>query len=86
VVLVEQERGLHACLPQGRDHLLVPRNLDTTSLATSLPLAGPSLLIEGGVLYGVSGQTQTPVIIDPFDPSLEDANLAVYSRPRRPAP
>src|SRR5919199_2453176 len=79
VALFEQERGLHACLPECRDQLLVPRNLDTTSLATSLPLAGPSLLMEGGVLYGVSAHTQTPVIVDPFDASLENYNGLVVA-------
>jgi type IV secretory pathway VirB4 component len=35
--------------------------------------------MERGVLYGVAARAQSPVIIDPFDPSLENANLAVFA-------
>jgi type IV secretory pathway VirB4 component len=33
-----------------------------------------------GVLYGVATPSQAPVIIDPFDPSLENANLAIFAQ------
>jgi type IV secretory pathway VirB4 component len=35
--------------------------------------------MERGVLYGVATRSQSPVIVDPFDPSLENANLAVFA-------
>ena len=57
VAILEQERGFGTCLPEGRDHLLAYRNLDTTSLATTVPLAGASLAMDSGVLYGVSPET-----------------------------
>src|SRR5437763_12015937 len=79
VALFEQERGFRSCLPEGRDRLLVPRNLDTSSLAISLPLASSSLVMERGVLYGVSAQSQSPIIIDPFDSSFDNNNLAVMA-------
>jgi conjugal transfer ATP-binding protein TraC len=79
VALFEQERGFRSCLPEGRDRLLVPRNLDTSSLAITLPMATSSLVMERGVLYGVSAQTQSPIIIDPFDPSFDNYNLAVIA-------
>jgi len=79
VALFEQERGLRSCLPEGRDRLLVPRNLDTSSLAISLPLASSSLVMERGVLYGVAAQSQSPIIIDPFDSSFLNYNLAVIA-------
>lgn len=79
VAVFEQERGLRSCLPEGRDRLLVPRNLDTTSLAISLPLASSSLVMERGVLYGVAAQSQSPIIIDPFDSSFDNYNLAVMA-------
>jgi hypothetical protein len=41
--LWEQEQGFRGCLPEGRDQLLVPRNLDTSALAATLPFVGPSL-------------------------------------------
>jgi len=79
VALFEQDRGLRSCLPEGRDRLLVPRNLDTSSLAISLPLASSSLVMERGVLYGVAAPTQSPIIIDPFDSSFLNYNLAVIA-------
>ena len=78
VAILEQERAFRACLPTARDELLAYRNLDTTSLATTFPFRSGSLTMERGVLYGVATRSQTPVIIDPFDASLENANLMAY--------
>ncbi len=80
VALLEQEAGLHSCLPEGNDRLRLYRNLDTTSLATSFPFCSATLAMEGGVLYGVAIHNQAPVIVDPFDPSLENANLVVFAK------
>ena len=66
-------------MPEGRDPLLIPRNLDTSSLAISLPLTSSSLVMERGVLYGVAAQSQSPIIIDPFDSSFLNYNLAVIA-------
>jgi conjugal transfer ATP-binding protein TraC len=79
VAILEQERAFRACLPTARDELLVYRNLDTSSLATTFPFTSTSLSMERGVLYGVAARSQSPVIVDPFDPSLENANLAVFA-------
>src|SRR3989442_8114796 len=43
VAILEQERAFRACLPTGRDELLVYRNLDTGSLATTFPFTSSSL-------------------------------------------
>jgi conjugal transfer ATP-binding protein TraC len=79
VALFEQERAFRSCVPEGRDPLLIPRNLDTSSLAISLPLASSSLVMERGVLYGVAAQSQSPIIIDPFDSGFLNYNLAVIA-------
>lgn len=79
VAILEQERGFRACLPNGRDELLTCRNLDTGSLATTFPFTSSSLTMTSGVLYGLASRTRSPVIIDPFDPSLENANLSVFA-------
>jgi type IV secretory pathway VirB4 component len=79
VAILEQERAFRACLPAGRDELLAYRNLDTSSLATTFPFTSGSLSMERGVLYGVATRSQSPVIVDPFDASLENANLAVFA-------
>src|SRR5437764_7643484 len=79
VAILEQERAFRACLPTARDELLAYRNLDTGSLATTFPFTSGSLSMERGVLYGVATRSQSPVIVDPFDASLENANLAVFA-------
>ncbi|MBV9356686.1 MAG: hypothetical protein JO023_14330, partial [Chloroflexi bacterium] len=75
----EQEQGFLICLPQGQDGLLVLRNLDTSALAATIPFVGPSLAMEGGMLAGVAGAGQTPVLLDPFDRSLDNANQVVIA-------
>ena len=79
VAILEQERGFRACLPGGPDDLLAHRNLDTSSLITTFPFTSTSLSMERGVLYGVATRSQSPIIVDPFDASLENANLAVFA-------
>jgi type IV secretory pathway VirB4 component len=79
VAILEQERAFRSCLPSARDELLTYRNLDTSSLATTFPFTSGSLSMERGVLYGVATRSQSPVIVDPFDASLENANLAVFA-------
>ena len=79
VAILEQERAFRACLPTAADELLAYRNLDTSSLATTFPFTSSSLSMERGVLYGVATRSQSPVIVDPFDASLENANLAVFA-------
>jgi hypothetical protein len=77
--LWEQERGFRSCVPEGRDQLVVPRNLDTSALAATLPFVGPSLAMEGGMLVGLDRTSQTPVLLDPFDRSLDNANLVIVA-------
>ena len=79
VAILEQERAFRACLPAASDELLAYRNLDTSSLATTFPFTSSSLSMERGVLYGVATRSQSPVIVDPFDASLENANVAVFA-------
>jgi type IV secretory pathway VirB4 component len=79
VAILEQERAFRACLPAGQDELLAYRNLDTGSLATTFPFTSSSISMERGVLYGVATRSRSPVIVDPFDAGLENANLAVFA-------
>jgi conjugal transfer ATP-binding protein TraC len=79
VAILEQERAFEACLPTARDNLLTYRNLDTGSLVTTFPFTSSTLSMERGVLYGVATRSQSPVIIDQFDASLENANVAVFA-------
>lgn len=80
VAVWEQDGGFRSCLPEGIDHLLVQRNLDTTSLAMTFPFSASALSTETGVLYGTARHNNSPVIFDPFDPALENANLVVFAK------
>src|SRR5438270_4100600 len=64
VALLEQERGFRACFPSARDELLVYRNLDTTSLATTFPFTSSSLSMDRGVLYGDASRSQSPLVVE----------------------
>jgi hypothetical protein len=79
----QQEQGFRSCVPEGRDQVLVTRNLDTSALAATLPFVGASLLMDRGVLYGISARTQSPIIVDPFDDRFDNYHLMVIARPAR---
>ena len=78
VAIIQQDRGFHSCLPEGTDRLLSYRNFDTTSVATSFLFSSSSLSMPDGVLYGFDRQGG-PVIFDPFDLSLTNANAVVFA-------
>jgi type IV secretory pathway VirB4 component len=80
VAVLEQDGGFASCLPEGQDRLLAYRNLDTSSLATTFPFSSSTLSMERGVLYGIARHNHSPVIFDPFDPSLENANAVVFAK------
>lgn len=80
VAIFEQDRGFRSCLPMGQDLLGVYRNLDTSSLATTFPFSSGALTMERGVLYGVARHNHQPVIVDPFDESLENANMVIFAK------
>ncbi len=76
----EQDSAFRSCLPLGQDQLRVYRNLDTNSVATMFPFSSSSLAMEHGVLYGIAQHNHAPVLIDPFDESLENANLVIFAK------
>ena len=80
VAILEQDAGFHSVLPEGTDRLLVHRNLDTSSLATTFPFTSGSLSMERGVLYGTALHNRSLVIFDPFDDALENANAVVFAK------
>jgi len=80
VAVLEQDSGFQSCLPAGQDRLLTYRNLDTSSLATMFPFSSSTLTMERGVLYGIARHNHSPVIVDPFDDSLENANAVIFAK------
>ena len=67
---------MQSCLPQARDELLRTFTLDSTTLATMFPFHSNSLSMPGGVLVGVS-ETHEPVLLNPWDASLENPHLFI---------
>jgi hypothetical protein len=82
-LLWQQEGGFRSCLPEGRDRVLINRNLDTSALAATLPFVRSSLSMERGMLYGISARTQEPIIVDPFDDHFDNYQMAVSPHPAR---
>lgn len=68
----QMEDGFKTTLPFCQDKLLVTRNMDTTSLATTFPFTTASLTANQGVLYGINEHDGSLVIFDRF--TLENYN------------
>jgi type IV secretory pathway VirB4 component len=75
---LQMEEGLKTTLPMGRDRLLVTRNMDTTSLATTFPFTTSELTANEGILYGLNEHNDSLIIFDRF--TLENANSVVFGK------
>lgn len=75
---LQQADGFKTTLPTGMDHLLIPRNMDSTSLATTFPFTSSELTSNEGILYGINEHNGSLVIFDRF--SLENANMVVFAK------
>jgi conjugal transfer ATP-binding protein TraC len=65
-------------LPLAQDRLMITRNMDTTSLATTFPFTSSELTQDTGVLYGINQHNSSLIILDRF--SLENANSVVFAK------
>lgn len=74
---LDMEKAFLSAAPFGRDALLVSRNMDTTSLATTFPFTTAELSSDRGVLYGINSQNDSFIIFDRFE--LENGNMAVFA-------
>jgi Helicase HerA, central domain len=72
----EQVEALQSCLPQGRDVLLRTNTLDSTTLGTMFPFLSNSIIMPDGILVGIS-ETHEPVLLNPWDSSLENPHLFI---------
>lgn len=75
---LQMESGFKSTLPLGRDMLYMPRNMDTTSLASTFPFTSAVLTQNKGVMYGINQQNGSLIIFDRF--SLENANEVVLGK------
>ena len=76
--ILQMEEGFKTTLPMGRDRLVITRNMDTTSLATTFPFTTSELTANEGVLYGINEHNDSLVIFDRF--TLENANTVVFGK------
>lgn len=75
---LQMEEGFKSTLPISADKIMVTRNMDTTSLATTFPFTTSELTANEGILYGINEHNDSLVIFDRF--SLENANSVVFGK------
>jgi len=76
--ILQMEEGFKTTLPMGQDRILITRNMDTTSLATTFPFTTSELTANEGVLYGMNEHNESLIIFDRF--TLENANTLVMGK------
>ncbi|KKS20951.1 MAG: Type IV secretory pathway VirB4 component-like protein [candidate division WWE3 bacterium GW2011_GWC1_41_7] len=75
---LQMEEAFQTTIPAALDKLLITRNMDTTSLATTFPFTSSDLTSDDGIMYGVNRHNGSLVIFDRF--SLENANTVVFAK------
>jgi len=75
---LQMEDAFKATLPTAQDRLMITRNMDTTSLATTFPFTSSELTQNQGILYGINQHNNSLIILDRF--SLENANSVVFAK------
>lgn len=75
---LQMEEGFKTTLPLSTDKLLITRNMDTTSLATTFPFSSSELTANEGIMYGLNEHNDSLIIFDRF--TLENANSVVFGK------
>ncbi len=75
---LQMDEGFKTTLPMGTDKLLVTRNMDTTSLATTFPFTSSELTMETGIMYGINEHNDSLVIFDRY--KMENANMVIFAK------
>jgi conjugal transfer ATP-binding protein TraC len=75
---LQMEEAFQSTLPCGSDKLLITRNMDTTSLATTFPFTSSTLTMDEGIMYGINKHNGSLVIFDRF--SMENANTVIFAK------
>ncbi len=76
--VLQMEDAFKTTTPVCLDHLLITRNMDTTSLATTFPFTSSELSMSEGIMYGINEHNGSFVIFDRF--SMENANTVVFAK------
>ncbi len=75
---LQMEDGFKTTVPIGDDQLYLPRNMDTSSLASTFPFTSATLTQDKGVMYGINQLNGSLIIFDRY--SLENANEVVFGK------
>jgi len=75
---LQMEDAFKTTQPLCLDKLMITRNMDTTSLATTFPFTSSELTANEGVLYGINEHNDSLIIFDRF--SMENANEVVLGK------
>ncbi|KKU30523.1 MAG: Type IV secretory pathway VirB4 component-like protein, partial [candidate division WWE3 bacterium GW2011_GWA1_46_21] len=75
---LQMEEAFQSTIPTALDKLLVTRNMDTTSLATTFPFTSSDLTMDDGIVYGINKHNGSLIIFDRF--SMENANMVVFAK------
>lgn len=75
---LQMDLGFKTTLPMGVDRLLITRNMDTTSLATTFPFTSSELTMETGIVYGINEHNDSLVIFDRF--KMESFNMVIFAK------
>jgi len=75
---LQMEEGFKTTIPTCVDKLMVTRNMDTTSLATTFPFTTSELTANEGIMYGINEHNGSLVVFDRF--TLENANSVVFGK------
>ncbi|MFC1789893.1 VirB4-like conjugal transfer ATPase, CD1110 family [Patescibacteria group bacterium] len=75
---LQMEEGFKTTIPICTDKLMITRNMDTTSLATTFPFTSSELTANEGILYGINEHNESLIIFDRF--TLENANSVVFAK------
>ncbi|HUW21192.1 MAG TPA: ATP-binding protein [Candidatus Bathyarchaeia archaeon] len=75
---LQMEEGFKTTIPICTDKLMITRNMDTTSLATTFPFTSSELTANEGILFGINEHNDSLIIFDRF--TLENANSVVFAK------
>ena len=75
---LQMEEGFKATIPACVDKLMITRNMDTTSLATTFPFTSSELTSDEGIMYGINEHNDSLIIFDRFE--MENANSCLFGK------
>lgn len=75
---LQMDEAFKTTIPICTDRLMITRNMDTTSLATTFPFTSSELTANEGIMYGINEHNDSLIIFDRF--TLENANAVVLGK------